>query len=270
MIADRAPPGVRLISGPGRSRYERGNLLFRCTEAGGDVLLKVYRRRKSAWSDFWGTVAERWIEHKRGVSAARRRDTEAAGLAAWTAAGFDVPRPLDRERPSWLGDHPFVAMEFVDGPTLHGVLEDPARPLAEKRELIERLARDQSRRHRCAFERGETLLIHEHAMTRHVLVSGEGRLVTFDLEHAYQADFPLPVAVAYELSSTIRSLERGGETFVETFVASYAEPGILVDSCRLFRSPTIGWRLYRRYEARQRGAGSKTAAMARLAARVKA
>src|SRR5688572_31501256 len=112
VIADRAPPGVRLISGPGRSSYERGNLLFRCAEPGGDVLLKVYRRRKSAWSDFWGNVSERWFERKRGVSAECRRDTEAAGLAAWRAAGFDVPRLIARERPSWLGDHPFVAMEF--------------------------------------------------------------------------------------------------------------------------------------------------------------
>ena len=46
-------------------------------------------------------------------------------------------------------------------------------------------------------------------MARHVLVSGD-RLVTFDLEHAYRPEFPLPVAVAFELSSTLRSLERLG------------------------------------------------------------
>lgn len=269
MIADRAPPGVRLISGPGRSHYERGNLLFRCAEPGGDVLLKVYRQRKSAWSDVWGGVSERWFERKRGVSAGRRRDTEAAGLAAWRAAGFDVPRLIDRDRPSWIGDHPFVAMEFVDGPTLHEALEDPSRAPDDKRGMIEQLARDHSRRHRCALERGETLLVHEHAMARHALVS-EGRIVTFDLEHAYQPDFPLRVAVTFELSSTVRSLERLGAACVDAFVASYGEREILVESCRLFRSPALGWRLYRIYETRQRGAGSKTATMERLAARLSA
>lgn len=266
-IADRAPSGVRLISGPGRSQYERGNLLFRCSEPGGDVLLKIYRQRKSGWSDFWGNVSERWFEGKRGVSAARRRDTEAAGLAAWGAAGCDVPRLVERERPDWVGDHPFLAMEFVDGPTLYEVLADPARSPAERRRRVGQLARDYARRHRCALERGDPLLVHEHAMARHVLVS-EDRLVTFDFEHAHRPGFPLPVAIAFELSSTLRSLERLGADGFDAFVESYAEPKILEESCRLFRSPSLRWRLYRGYEARQRGPTSKTAAIERLAARL--
>jgi hypothetical protein len=266
-IADRAPPGVQLISGPGRSHYERGNLMFRCTEPAGDVLVKVYRRRKSRWSDFWGNVSERWFERKRGVSAARRRETEKSGLLAWSAAGFDVPRLLERERPPWLGDHPFLALEFVAGPTLHQALEDPAHPLALRQQLVARLARDYSRRHRCALERGETLLIHEHAMARHVLVSGD-RLVTFDFEHAYRPGYPLAVAIAFELASTVRSLERLGPHHVDAFVEGYEEPAILEQSCRLFRSSSLRWRLYRRYEAHQRKAMSKTAAMERLAVRL--
>jgi hypothetical protein len=258
---------VQLISGPGRSHYERGNLLFRSTEPGGDVLVKVYRQRKSRWRDFWGDVSEHWFERKRGVRAAQRRETEAAGLAVWRAAGFDVPRLLERARPGWIGDHPFLAMEFVDGPTLHQALEDPGRPFAERRALVVQLARDQARRHRCALERRETLLVHEHAMSRHVMVSAD-RLVTFDLEHAYRPGFPLPVAVAYELSSTLRSLERVGMPYAEAFIEGYAEPKILEESCRLFRSSSLRWRLYRRYEARHRGAVSKTAAMERLAARL--
>ena len=126
-LAAQAPAHVQLVSGPGRSGYERGNLLFRSSEPGGDALLKVYRQRKSAWNDFWGDIAERWFERKRGVSAARRCETEAASLALWRAAGFDVPRLLARERPRWIGDHPFLAMEFIDGRTLHECLVDPAR-----------------------------------------------------------------------------------------------------------------------------------------------
>lgn len=267
VLADRAPPGVRLISGPGRSHYERGNLLFRSAEPGGDVLLKVYRQRKSAWNNFWGNVSERWLEGKRGVGAARRCATEAAGLAAWSAAGFDVPRRVERERPAWVGDHPFLAMEFVEGPTLHEALADAARPLLERRNLVGRLARDYARRHRCALERGDPLLVHEHAMVRHVLVSGD-RLVTFDFEHAYRSGFPLPVALAFELSSTLRSLERLGADCFEAFVEGYAEPELLAQICRMFRSPSLRWRTYRWYEARRRGAASKTAAIERLAARL--
>jgi hypothetical protein len=267
VLADAAPPGVRLISGPGRSHYERGNLMFRCIEPGGDVLLKIYRQRKSRGSDFFGNVSERWFEGKRGVDAARRCATEAAGLAAWNAAGFDVPRLTPRERPAWIGDHPFLAMEFVVGPTLHDALEDAARPLGDRQRLVGRLARDHARRHRCALERGDPLLVHEHAMARHVLVSGD-RLVNFDLEHAWRPGFALPVALAFELSSTLRSLERLGAHWFEAFVEGYAEPEILADSCRLFRSPSLRWRLYRRYEARQRGAASKTAVIERLAVRL--
>jgi hypothetical protein len=266
-LADRAPPGVRLLSGPGRSHYRLGNMLFRCAEPAGDVFLKVYRRRKSRWSDFWGDVSERWFERKRGVTAARRRDTEAAAIAAWRAAGFDAPRLLAYERPQWIGDHPFLAMEFVEGPTLHEALADPARPSAQKREWIDQLAREQARRHRCALEGGERLLVQEHAMARHVLVAG-ARLVTFDLEHAYQPDFPLSVALTFELCSTVRSLERSDAAYVDAFVASYPERKILEESCRVFRSSSVRWRLYRRYEARKRGAASKTAAMERLAARL--
>ena len=266
-IADRAPPNVRLISGPGRSQYERGNLLFRCSEPGGDVLLKIYRQRKSRWNDFWANVSERWFEGKRGVAPARRRATEAAGLAAWSAAGFDVPRLVERERPDWAGDHPILAMEFVDGPTLHEALGDRARSPAERRRLVGQLARDYAHRHRCALERGDPLLVHEHAMARHVFVS-EGRLVTFDFEHAYRPGFPLSVAIAFELSSTLRSLERLGAEAFDAYVDGYAEPRILEESCRLFRSPSLRWQLYRGYEARRRGATSKTAAIERLAARL--
>lgn len=269
-IAAQAPPHVSLISGPGRSGYQRGNLLFRCTEPGGDALLKVYRQRRSRWRDFWGNCSERWFERKRGVSAARRCETEAAALTTWRAAGFDVPRLLERERPRWVGDHPSIAMEFIGGETLYQGLLDRERPLAERQAWVSHLAREYGRRHRCALERGDTLLVHEHAMTRHVLVSSE-RLVTFDFEHAYQPDYPLPAALAFELSSTLRSLwigERVGEPYSDVFVEAYPEPQILEESCRLFRSASWGWRLYRRYERRQRGARSKTEVMERLATRL--
>jgi tRNA A-37 threonylcarbamoyl transferase component Bud32 len=269
-LAAQAPAHVQLVSGPGRSGYERGNLLFRSSEPGGDALLKVYRQRKSAWNDFWGDWAERWFERKRGVSAARRCETEAASLALWRAAGFDVPRLLPRERPRWIGAHPFIAMEFIEGRTLHDVLFDPAVTPDQKEAWVARLAVDTSRRHRCALDRNEPLLVHEHAMSRHILVARE-RLVTFDFEHAYQPGFPVAVALALELASAVRSLwvgERFEEPYVRVFVDAYSEREILAQSCRQFGSPSLGWRMYRWFERRHRGWRSKSEAMRRLTAMI--
>jgi hypothetical protein len=269
-LAARAPANVQLVSGPGRSGYERGNLLFRSREPGGDVLLKLYRRRKSAWSDFWGDVGERWFERKRGVSAARRRETESASLALWRASGFDVPRLLPRERPRWIGAHPFLAMEFIEGPTLHEALHDPSIDMELRVSWVERLAAEASRRHRCALDRNEPLLVHEHAMSRHVLVAGAGeRFVTIDFEHAYRADYPVDVAIALELASALRSLwtsERFDYPFMEYFLAGYREREILAQSCRLFGSSSPGWAVYRWFERRHRGERSKSESMQQLAA----
>ena len=269
-LAAQAPAHVQLLSGPGRSGYERGNLLFRSNEPGGDALIKVYRRRKTAWNDFWGDLWELGFERKRGVSARRRCETEAASLAMWRAAGFDVPRLLPRERPRWIGAHPFLAMEFIHGRTLHECLFDPNLALEHKQAWVARLAVDTARRHRHALDRNEPLLVHEHAMSRHVLVARE-RLVTFDFEHAYQAGYPVDLALAYEIASAVRSLwvgERFEDPYVRVFVDAYREPEILAQSCRLFCSRSLGWRVYRWFERRHRGWRSKSEAMQRLRAMI--
>jgi tRNA A-37 threonylcarbamoyl transferase component Bud32 len=269
-LASQAPAHVRLVSGPGRSGYERGNLLFRSSEPGGDALLKVYRRRKSAWNDFWADFWEVGFERKRGASARRRCETEAASLALWREAGFDVPRLLARERPRWIGAHPFLAMEFIQGRTLHECLLDPELPLEDRQAWVARLARESARRHRCALDRDEPLLVHEHAMSRHVLVARD-RLVTFDFEHGYRSGYPVALALTHEIASAVRSLwidDRFAEPFVRVFVDAYSEPEILAQSCRRFGSGALRWRGYRAFERRHRGSRSKSEAMARLAAMI--
>lgn len=264
-----ACPGVELISGPGRSAYRSGNLMFRYHANDVDVILKVYRRRKSAWNDFWAGFSERWIERKRGASATRRCATEAACLAVWRAAGFDVPKLLRRAPPDWAGSHPSLWLEYVEGQTLHAQLEDPGVPEARKRDWIARLGAEHGRRHRLALERGEILLVQEHATPRHVLVSGP-RLVGFDFEHAYQPGFPIATALAFELASTLRALWRDParpDAHVDVFLESHAEPEIVRESCRQFASGAWRWRIYRGLETRQRRVRSKTETMHRVAER---
>ena len=79
-------------------------------------------------------------------------------------------------------------------------------------------------------------------MSRHVLVARD-RLVTFDFEHAYQPGYPVAVALAFELASTVRSLWVASGSRSRTcasFVDAYPEPEILAQSCRLFGSPSLG------------------------------
>jgi len=268
VLAEGVPPEVRLISGASGSDPSRGNLLFQLRQDGRDLILKVYRRRRSRWSQFWGDFSQRWIEGKRGVRPERRRQTEAESLRAWREAGFDVPRLEAWQRPSWLGSLPALAMEAVSGPTLLTALHDPDRPLAEKQSLIARLAAEHGRRHALALSSGQALLVQEHPTPRHVLVSGE-RLVAFDFENAYRDGFPVPVAVAYELASTLRSLwidERFAEPYVSVFLNAYGERAILLDACRRFASGAPRWRLYRLRERRHRPRRSKTETMRRVGA----
>lgn len=259
---DGLPSGVTLLGPPGSNDPDRGNLVFRCSGPDGDAILKVYRRRGSAIGERFAAFSQRWVEGKRGVSARQRCATEAAALATWRRHGFDVPRVLDRDPPEWMPDRIVLWMEFVAGGTLRDALRDPARGV----ELVARFAAECARRHRCAIDLGETLLIQEHPAAQHVLVSG-GRLVHFDLEHAYRPEFPLPTALAYEISSTVRSLSAIDRTRAcfDAFVANYGEPEILRESCRTFFGPSLRWRIYRQHEAARRGARSKTAAMGRLA-----
>lgn len=260
------PAGVALLGPPGSNDLRRGNLVFRCSGPAGDAILKVYRRRGSALGERLAGFSQHWVEGKRGVNAEQRRATEMAALAAWRRHGCEVPRVLDRDPPDWIPDRTVLWMEFVEGGTLRDALGDPQRGAAARVELVARFADACARRHRQAIDEGETLLVQEHPATQHVLVSGE-RLVHFDLEHAYQPGFPMMKALAYELSSTVRSLsaiDRAGAYF-DAFVAGYGEPEILRESCRTFFGSSLGWRIYRRHEAARRGARSKTEAMGRLA-----
>jgi len=267
-LAGAVPPEVRLLSGATGADPTRGNLLFQLRQGGRDLILKVYRRRRSRWSEFWGDFSQRWIEGKRGVLPERRRQTEADSLRCWHEAGFDVPRLEAWERPTWLGELPALAMEPVPGPTLLVTLQSPDLALPVKQALIARLAEEHGRRHSLALVRGEPLLVQEHPTTRHVLVSGD-RLVAFDFENAYRPGFPVPVAIAYELASTLRSLwldERFAEPYIGVFLDAYAQRRILVECGRLFLSRSPRWRLYRLREQHHRRWRSKTETMRRLAA----
>jgi tRNA A-37 threonylcarbamoyl transferase component Bud32 len=271
MRLDALPPGVSLLGPPGSNHPRRGNLVFRCEDGGEPVILKVYRRRRGLWRQPFAAFSQRFVEGKRGIGAARRRPPEVAALSAWRRHGCDAPRVLGREAPAWIGSHPFLYMEYVAGRSLRDALADPASAASERLALVRALAASCGLRHRRALDADEPLLVQEHPATQHVLVSTNGRLVSFDLENAYAPGFSVPTALAYELASTLRSLsalDDADETLVGAFVGGYGETAILRESCGLFLGPSLRWRLYRRQESGRRGERSKTRAMRRLAARL--
>jgi len=247
----------------------RGNVVFLAEGPEGARVLKLYRRRQGRLGEFLAGLSQRFVEKKRGVTAAERRATEALMLALWTAHGFDVPRLLDGPSLRGLGPH-VLWMEHCPGPTLAAVLADDARPWDERCALLERVAGDQGRRHAAAVEARDPRLLQEHATLNHVLVCGE-RLVTFDLEGGFLGTVDPTEALSLELAGTLRSLEKAtGERFDEAlaaFVSAHGQPELLREAARrAVRSRSLARRLRRWRDRRQRGPRGKSWVMERLLA----
>jgi len=257
-------PDHRLLGPPHSTDSSRGNLVVQSRTGGKEAVLKVYRPRHGPLGEGLADFSQRCIEGKRGARPRRRRDTERESLEVWRVHGFDAPAVLAGEAPDWAKPHPVLWMEYLPGRTLFEYLEDPRASREERIMVLGSFAESCARRHRTAVATGETRLVQEHPSLRHVMVSGS-RLATFDLENAYAAAFPVRIAVAFELSSTLRSMLRLGEGAFESFLAAYAAPEILRESLGVFFAPSLRWRIYRWLETSRRGASSKTAAMRRLA-----
>ena len=225
----RLPPGGEVLCADGRGGTGNITLVYR--DGAAPRVLKIYRTRRSALSEALGGLSHRFIEGKRGASAAARCATERLAIAAWADAGcavvgrLDLPPPAELSAPSnWL--------EYVAAPTLQAVLAGTASDAADPAELLRRLGADCAQRHRRALARQEPLLVHERALAGHVFVAGD-RLVWFDLENGFRPDYPLPRALARELAGLARSLLRiapapaTGDGWLRAFVAGYADRALL-------------------------------------------
>lgn len=184
------------------STAPRGNERHLDESTGTPRLLKIYRRRHSRVRESLAQLSHFAFEGKRGVSPEQRRETELQALTIWNREGFAVPRVLDAPLPPgevslWL--------EYIRGFRLYDVTHDPLVPQSRKEELSRQLGREHGQRHARALELNEPLLLHEHATTKHVLVSGE-RLVTIDLEGGYAPGYSVINAIGRELAGFLRSL----------------------------------------------------------------
>lgn len=225
--APGVPFGLEVIQAGGG--HGLGNALY--LDRAQPALLKVYRprRRGAALRETLRSIGHQLFEGKRGTAPRDRQRTESVVLRLWSAHGFDVPAVIERPIPPEVRD-PALWLEWCPGRTLDAALSADACDLAAARDLAERLAREQARRHQKALELSEPLLAMEHPSIVHVLASG-GRLVTIDFENAYRRGFRAAEAVARELAGTLRSFIRRlpdrGEALFDAYVAAYPHRDLL-------------------------------------------
>lgn len=238
-----------------------GNRSWRIDTPSGPVLQKLYRERSGLLVAWVRDLLIRGMGVKTPASPAARRATERRLVAAWRAAGFDVPEDRTDRHPEY-GAPDVALFEFVEGTTLHDLLVRPEFRGAVRRTTLERFAADWGRRHAEALARTDASLLQEHGSVRHVIVAGP-RLVTIDLEQAFLPRRDLRPLVAKEVASTLRSLWKrvGPERFdadLAAVVAGYPDPAILRAAADEYLAPRtlarrILWAADRRMRASRGG-----------------
>ena len=151
--------------------------------------------------------------------------TEKKALDEWRRNGFDVFRQPE-DPPAIDLPVPYLAFEYVDGPTLKNFFRDREMSPDAKLEVLSRFLPQWGHRHLEALRRSNRYLIQEHASFKHVLLGNDGRLITFDLEEIFTERHPLPFLIGREIAGYLRSLYRVAapgefERYLETIVQGY-------------------------------------------------
>ncbi len=111
------------------------------------------------------------IKRYSGERQQQRRDCEEQSLRIWAQAGFKVPKPVGVEIPE-LRSSCYLAMEYLNGPTLQEHLQSAATPVVEKMNLLSRILRDNCRRQALALRQGEVRLLHPDPNSSNVICLG--------------------------------------------------------------------------------------------------
>jgi len=214
---------------------------------GEPAVLKVFGLKRSRLGTVLRQFGSRVILGKSSITARGRQATERGTLELWRREGFDVPALLDLTVPE-AGMRPYLAMEFVPGPTLARALAGREVDLERKRELITTFAGVWSRRHDRALELREPRLIFEHPTFDHVIVSSD-RLVHFDFEIVITRRWGLEDLVGREIAGFLRSLfKSAGANFphlLDVLVNAYAGrrrlEGVRDDILQYGTVPVMPW-----------------------------
>jgi hypothetical protein len=239
----------------------RSNLMMRVPTEEGDLVLKLYRRRRSVFNQALANFSAAVIEGRRSPAPQSRSKTEHLCLDLWARYGFDVFRRIDRPLPDGV-EPPGLWLEYCSGRTLKDLLLDAKLEWPVKQAEIRRLAGMLRHRHRKALDLDEILLVQEHPGAKHVFLSGD-RMITFDLEGAFQSRFPLREALTQDLAGYLRSILRLAfehlEDALEGFVEGYQDRELLWELAHWgVHGRTLSRVLKRVDDRRRRGSFAKT------------
>lgn len=238
-------------------------------ELGGrPVVLKLFGRKRSVLRERLRDLGQRFIVGKTGMAPSVRCRTERETIELWRRHGFDVPALLDVELPPEV-PHPRLAFEFVEGGLVTRYLASREVFPQHKRTLIERLAREWSRRHALAIRLREPRLIQAHAFFGHLIRSPREpgrppRIVTFDFEVGWARRGAVARLASLEIAQYLESLHRWVrpeefEPLLESFVRAYPDRARLARVAPDARRGKVPWlaplsALARRVRGGDRGA----------------
>lgn len=217
--------------------------------ASGDthIILKSYGLKRNRLRALIRRIGSFALVKKSSPSISGRYETERAVLNLWNREGFDVP--VIYPRPELSRDMPYcTAMEWIPGPTLSEMLRDERIPLARKKEVIARYAREWGRRHARALELNEPRLLQENPTLSHVFVSGD-RLVHFDFEIVFTWKKDLERLVRREIVGVLQSMAKAGgdsfEALLDTLLDNYPNLShfrqAVEELHRYGTVPEVGW-----------------------------
>ncbi len=249
----------------------RGNLMFRVTTESEDLVLKLYRGRRTWFEDATINPLTAWAEQKRGTGPGARYKTESQCLALWAKNGFDVFRTFDRPMPPGVRARG-IWMEFLEGHTLVDRLRDETVGWPEKRAQIQRLASELGRRHIAALEQDEILLVQSHPSGKHAFLSGE-RMVFFDLEGGFRSGFPVGEGLTQEIAGYLRSILKPvpehQDDALQAFIGGYPSRRLLGDLAAWGIRGRAPYRIFKRFQdERRRATYSKTSVLRLLEAQL--
>ena len=217
------------------------------------IVLKVFGPKCGVWRQLMIRV-ENGLTGRSAPDPVSRYRTEKRALDIWRQNGFDVFRTPENVPPLDI-PVPYLAFEYVGGPTLKNYFRDVHVDFDAKLALLKRFIPLWGHRHSVAEQQANRHLIQEHASFKHVLLADDGRLVTFDFEEIFTERHPLAFLIGREIAGYLRSLYRvtapaDFDRCLDLVIRLYHPPEFLFYPYRyFFRHPNL---LLRRFYALMR------------------
>jgi len=247
------PPGWRAVR---LDRSRRGGDLqgiYLIEGIEGRIVLKVFGPKCGALRQLTARI-DHGLTGRSAPDPMSRFRTEKRALEIWQRNGFDV-FCVPENMPRLNIPAPYLAFEYVGGPTLKNYFRDVDTGLDAKLAVLKRFVPQWGRRHLAARQQSNRFLVQEHASFKHVLLGDDGRLVTFDFEEVFTRRHPLPFLIGREIAGYLRSLYRVAkpsdfERYLDVILQRYRPLEFLSYPHRyFFRHPNL---LLRRFHALMR------------------